>query len=187
MSSFTAQDLEAGASGTVIAGARSPSSVANSSSQQQRSVGTKAMLAGGRPQAKPQPRTADKPMDETMFVGDAGQSLLLAFESNKDKDASAILIPVFRPSIEWAHRMAALEKEPEPLPVKAPEKASFPIDRWREFRWLHHGEDEVEIWRRIKQQCLAQQPRWQPFLPFWRPVLVEERNASTLRTTKILS
>jgi hypothetical protein len=30
-----------------------------------------------------------------MFVGDAGQSLLLTFESNKDKGASAILIPVF--------------------------------------------------------------------------------------------
>lgn len=95
MSSFTALDLEAGPSGTGSNGARPTST--NPSSQHGDSVETRAMTAC-RPQPrgpKVQPQTHERPEDETMFVGDAGQSLLLTFESNKDKGASAILIPVF--------------------------------------------------------------------------------------------
>jgi hypothetical protein len=137
------------------------------------------MQAGDRPKAKPQPRTADKPMDENMFAGASGQSLLLVLDSHKNKEASAILIPVFRPSVEWARRMAAIEQKQKPLPVKAPETSDPSIERWRHFRWLHCGEDEVEVWERIRRQCLAQQPKWYRFLSFWKPVSVEERNAST--------
>ena len=57
-------------------------------------------------------------------------------------------------------------------------KAKFDVARWREFRWQHRGEAEVDIWKRIKQQHLVHHPWWYPFLPFWRPVSVEERNAS---------
>lgn len=177
MPSFQPDDLESGAAGTGIVGTRLPSS--EPPSQQGESLGTKAM-ANSRPQPNAQSRTPDRPKNADMFIEDAGQSLLLAFDSYKNKGSSAILVPVFRPSVEWARNMESIESEKrDPLPVKAPKKAMSYVERWRQFRWLHRGEDEVEIWGRIKQQYLAQQPRWYPFVPFWRPVLIEERNAGT--------
>lgn len=178
MTSFQTADLESGPARTGLVGARPPLSGGNPSSQPERSLRTMALAEG-----RPQPRAPDRPTDDKMFVGDAGQSLLLAFNSHKNSEASAILIPVFRPSVEWARSMETKEKErPDDLPVKAPEKTMRNIERWRQFRWLHRGEDEVEIWERIKKRCLAQQPRWCSFLPFWRPVLLEERNVSTPHT-----
>ena len=175
MSSFQTSDLESGSAGTSIDGAKPPSS--KPSSRQEKSLGTKVM-ANSRPRPYTRPRTQDRPKVEDVFVGDAGQSLLLAFDSYKNKEASAILVPVFRPSVEWAHSMETIEeKKPASLPVKAPGRDDVSIERWRQFRWLHRGEDEVEIWERIKQQYLAQQPRWFTFVPFWKPVLVEERHA----------
>ena len=183
MSSFQTSDLESGPKVTGIAEAEPPSS--KPSLQQEKSLGTKAM-ANSRPPPNPQPRTPDRPKDGNIFVGDAGQSLLLVFDSSKP---SAILVRVFRPSVAWALRMESMERAGKTLPVKAPEKAKFDVERWTEFRWLHRGEDEVDIWKRIKQQYLAHHPKWYPYLPFWRPVLVEERNASTPphQTTEILS
>ena len=172
MSSFHTRDLELGPAETD--GATPPSS-GRPSSQDEESLRTKAMT-GSPPPPSPQNRTPDRPKDANMFIEGAGQSLLLAFNSSKP---SAILIPVFRPSVAWAFKMEAMERTGKILPVKAPEKAEFDVDRWREFRWLHRGEDEVIIWKRIKQQYLAHHPWWYPCLPFWRPVLVEERNAST--------
>lgn len=175
MSPFQMSDLESGSAVLGVIGAKPPSS--KPSSRQEKSLGTK-VVANSRPPPNPQPRTPDRPKDENVFVGDAGQSLLLAFNSYKNKEASAILVPVFRPSVDWARSMETIEKGGcEPLPFKAPQEAEFPIERWRQFRWLHRGEDEVEIWERIKQQYLAHQPKWYPYLPFWRPVLVEERHA----------
>jgi len=183
MTSFQTADLESGPARTGFVGAIPPLSGVNASSQTQRSLGTKA-LVDSRPQPRPsEPRTRDRPKDKDVFVEDAGQSLLLVFGSHKNEEASGVLIPVFRPSVEWARNMETKEKKkPDDMPVKAPENTMRNIERWRQFRWLHRGEGEVEIWERIKKRCLAQQPRWYSFLPFWRPVLLEERNASTPHT-----
>lgn len=172
-SSSQTRDLESGSAGTgILLERNSPSS--KPSSRQERSLGTKAM-ANSRPPPNAQPPTPDGPKDADIFVEDEGQSLLLAFDSPKP---SAIVVPVFRPSVAWALRMETMERKCETLPVKAPGKAKFDVARWREFRWQHRGEAEVDIWKRIKQQHLVHHPWWYPFLPFWRPVLVEERNAS---------
>lgn len=182
MTSFQTADLESGPARAGLIEARPPLSGVNASSQTKRSLGTRALVES-RPQPGPEPRTRDRPKDKDVFVEDAGQSLLLVFGSHKNQEASAILIPVFRPSVEWARSMETKEKDaPDTLPVKAPEKTMRNIERWRQFRWLHRGEDEVEIWDRVKKRCLAQQPRWCSFLPFWRPVLLEERNVSTPHT-----
>lgn len=176
-------DLESGSAVLGVIGAEPPSS--KPASRQERSLGTK-VLANSRPPPNPQPWIPDRPRDENILVEDAGQSLLLAFNSSKP---SAILVRVLRPSVAWALRMEAMERADETLPVKAPEKAKFDVERWREFRWLHRGEDEVHIWKRIKQQYLSHHPWWYPYLPLWRPVLVEERNARNLshQMTEILS
>jgi hypothetical protein len=128
------------------------------------------------PQARSQLQTLDKAGDEDMFVGDAGQALLLAFKTGKGDEAAAILVPVARPSIEWARNMEVLEEKREKLPVAAPEKTQWEVQRWEEFRWSYCGEDEVEIWKRIRRHYIAQRPRWHVILPFWRFVLVEERH-----------
>lgn len=128
------------------------------------------------PQAQSQLQTLDNARDEDMFIGDAGQTLLLAFKTGRDDEAAAILVPVARPSIEWARNMEILEEKHERLPVAAPEKTQWEVHRWEEFRWLYCGEDEVEIWKRIRQHYIAQRPRWHAILPFWRSVLVEERH-----------
>lgn len=133
-------------------------------------------MSSNMPQARLQLEILDKPGDEDMFVGDAGQALLLAFKTGKDDEAAAILIPVARPSIEWARNMEALEEKHEKLPMAAPEKTLWEIHRWEEFRWLYCGEDEVKIWKRIRQHYFAQRPRWHVIFPFWRSVLVEERH-----------
>ena len=181
MSSFHTRDLELGPAETD--GATPPSS-GRPSSQDEESLRTKAMT-GSPPPPNPQSRTPDNPKDANVFIEEAGQSLLLAFDFSKP---SAILVPVFRPSVAWALDMETMERKGTTLPVKAPEKAKFSVERWREFRWLHRGEDEVDIWERIQQLYLAHQPKWYPYLPFWRPVLVEERHVRnpSHRTTGIL-
>lgn len=133
-------------------------------------------LSSNTPQARSQLQTLDRAEDEDMFVGDAGQALLLAFKTGKDDEAAAILVPVARPSIKWAQNMEVSEEKHERLPVAAPEKTQWEVQRWEEFRWLHCGEDEVEVWKRIRRHYIAQRPKWHVILPFWRSVLVEERH-----------
>jgi hypothetical protein len=66
-----------------------------------------------------------------------------------------LLVPVHRPSSEWARSMEAREKNLEKLPVAPPKKENWDVERWRQFRWLYPGENEVDIWKRIRQQFIA--------------------------------
>lgn len=120
--------------------------------------------------------------DGISFAEDRGQAVLLAFNKGRGEGEAAILVPVSRPSTDWAREMAILEKAGKQLPVSSPKKEDWDVERWRQFRWLHHGENEVDIWERIRRHYDAQRPSWHSFLPFWRPVLLEERKVCTSRT-----
>lgn len=122
---------------------------------------------------------------ENMFAEDAGQALLLAFRTGKGEEEIAMLVPVYRPSKEWARSMEAGEKNLGKLPFAIPKKENWDVERWRQFRWLYSGEKEVDIWKRIRQQYIAQRPWWHSLCPFWRPVLLGEREASALRENNI--
>lgn len=177
---FQPSDLESGAERATGIGDPTQSSSAETSSSPVQPAGSTVRVPSTS-EAQSQPWNHDETNGEAMFVGDAGQALLLAFKTGEGEEAAAILVSVHRPSSEWARSMETRENNFEKLPVVAPKKENWDVDRWRQFRWLYPGENEVDIWKRIKQQFVAQRPRWHSLLPFWRPVLVEEREASTLR------
>jgi hypothetical protein len=126
------------------------------------------------------------------FVGDFGQVLLLVVNTGKGSE-SAVSVPVYRPSVHCAKRMTAIEEgcgDPEDgddvlQPLMSPPPGKKPwVDstRWKEFRWAHPGETEVDVWHRIKLEWNSQRPRWHAFLPFWRVAIVEERYVSFLQS-----
>ncbi|KAK4496790.1 hypothetical protein PRZ48_012773 [Zasmidium cellare] len=96
--------------------------------------------------------------DETLFTGENGQALLLAFSSSSNVEGNAVLIPVYRPSKKWAHKMVELEKASSPVSGAAPKKSEFEVERWKRIRWERSGESETAIWNRIRSQFEAQMP-----------------------------
>lgn len=145
------------------------------------SLGTKVMTSRAHcPDAGAYHKPNSTHVSDVLFCADDGQALLLAFRDGKTNEETAVVIPVYRPSKNWAYRMVDLEGETAPLPVESPEKSEWKVERWKEFRWQLPGESEVDIWRRIRRQYRAQQPSWYSILPFWRPKLLEERDGGAM-------
>jgi hypothetical protein len=126
--------------------------------------------------------------DAEIFKGDFGQALFLVVNTGKRLEP-AVTVPVYRPSVDCARRMEQLEKgggDPKDgddllRPLLSPPPGKEPWDdfpRWKEFRWAHPGDAEVDVWERIRRECDALRPRWHAFVPFWRVAVVEERDVS---------
>lgn len=142
----------------------------------------------------PVPRN-DLIRDAKMFTGDFGQVLLLVVNTGKRYE-SAVSVPVYRPSAHCARRMEVLERNfeyPKPkvgddklrsLLSKPTEKSHWQGPRWKELRWAHLGEAEVDVWDRIKLESDSRRPRWHALLPFWRVAIVEERDVNFFQSPK---
>lgn len=183
-SSCQPHDLESGPERIPGFGDPTQSSSAETSSSPVRSAGSTVVVSSTSEDHAP-PWNNDETDYENMFAEDAGQALLLAFRTGKGEEEIAMLVPVYRPSKEWARSMEAGEKNLGKLPFAIPKKENWDVERWRQFRWLYSGEKEVDIWKRIRQQYIAQRPWWHSLCPFWRPVLLGEREASALRENNI--
>ena len=130
----------------------------------------------------------DTASDKNAFTGAFGQALLFVVNTGRQSE-TAITVPVYRPSVHCAKRMVRLEKGCgdskdgddmlRQLISPPPERKGWvDFPRWREFRWVHPGETEVDIWDRIKRELDSRRPRWHAYLPFWRVAVVEERDVS---------
>ena len=100
---------------------------------------------------------------KTEFAGENGQALLFAFDNGKS-GVSAFEVQVNRPSYQWSEAV---------MRQKSPDEAT--PERIAEFRESIEYESEECIWRRIAEEWHLNQPRWQRYLPFWRPTGLEER------------
>ncbi|KAF2481307.1 hypothetical protein BDY17DRAFT_186221 [Neohortaea acidophila] len=128
------------------------------------------------------------------FSGEHGQALWLAF--NFRGDYRAIIVPVFRPSMQWGIKMArtrasrrrlhenrlltddaknrmANERKDGAKPSMK-EEPSDSLSSWRDFVDANPGEKEEKIWERIQRYYNRHRPWYHCLLPFWRPKVVVE-------------
>lgn len=116
----------------------------------------------------------------SIYTGQDGQSMLLAFRFGDHDYYEAILIPVYRPSKEWARTMVKWEDRGRILPVPTPLTSNEGMERWRVFRLENCGEQEIDIWKRLREEYRRHRPFWHTFMPFLRPNSLSERTVSRL-------
>lgn len=127
-------------------------------------------------------RTKQEDLEKELSVkyqGTNGRALLIAFKTGQQNDGIGILVPVSRPSSEWARAVAEDEFPKEDFVNENGEfeegKWRKKYDRRREFVELQcYPRSEEDIWEAIVAAWRAHLPFWHRAFPFWRLKTIEE-------------